>query len=72
MTDEKYIIVQQQIVAFAGIVKDLPLDEFLERIELCEAVAPMIDPTLYMQGADNLHKIRRIAEALKVFQETVR
>ena len=49
----------------------MPIDEFLRKINICESVSPLIDPTLYMKGADKLTFIKRIAESARHFQRDV-
>ena len=71
MDDAEYIQTQQQLLCLAGIVKDLPIDEFLRKINICESVSPLIDPTLYMKGADKLTFIKRIAESARDFQRNI-
>ena len=71
MNDEEYIAIQRQLLCFAGIIKDMPITEFLERINHCETVAPIIDPTLYIAGIDKLSSIKKIAEGARSFQKAV-
>lgn len=71
MTEEEYIQTQQQLLCLAGIVKDMPLAEFLHKINICESVSPLINPTLYIKGADKLTLIKRIAEGAQAFQNNV-
>lgn len=71
MNDEIYIQTQQQIIALASIIKDLPLEEFIQKIDLCETIAPMINPTLYLQGHIKLSIIKRIAKATKKLQDEI-
>jgi len=71
MEEAEYIQTQQQLLCLVGIIKDLPLKEFLHKIDICETVSPLINPILYMKGADNLTFIKRIAEKAQDFQNTV-
>lgn len=71
MDEAEYIQTQQQLLALAGIVEELPLEEFLQKISICETVSPFLDPTLYMKGADKLTFIKQLARSAKSFQTTV-
>lgn len=71
MKEEKYIQTQQQLICLAGIIKDMPLSEFLHKINICETISPLIDPTLYRQGADKLTFIKQIAESAQNFQSDI-
>lgn len=72
MKDEEYILTQQQLLCLVGIVKDMPLYEFLKKINICETIAPLLNPTLYMQGGDKLASIKRIAVSARDFQINIR
>ena len=71
ITEQDYIQLQQQILCCAKIVADMPLDAFLEKINVCESLAPVIDPTLYRQGQDKLQLIKKLALGLRSFQAVV-
>lgn len=71
MDEAEYIQIQQQLLCLAGILKDVKINEFLHKINICETVAPLIEPTLYIEGADKLTFIKRIAESAQVFQSDV-
>lgn len=71
MDNAEYTQTQQQLLALAEIVRDLPLEEFLDKIGMCEAVAPLINPTLYIEAADKLQFIKDIARAAKTMQSEV-
>ena len=53
------------------ITGDLDLEGFMERIEQSEALAPIIDPTLYLQGAERLTMIKDIARAGLEFKRAI-
>jgi hypothetical protein len=72
MTDAEYLQTQRQLVLLAQIVDSLDLDGFLRRIEVAESVGPILNPTLYTEGAENLLKVKGLARACKVFQDEVR
>lgn len=71
MTNDQYLAVQTQLQVLAGLVADMPLEDFLERIHLAEAVGPMLDPTLYRAAHRNLEAINGLAVALMGFKKTV-
>lgn len=72
MKKEEYIQTQQQLLCLISIIKDMPLKEFLHKIDICESVSPLIDPTLYMKGADKLTFIKCIAEGARHFQDVIK
>lgn len=72
MTDEEYSQTQTQLLLLAQFANDIDLAGFIERINQTEAVAPMLHPTLYIKGATQLHQIKRLALALRPFQEEIK
>jgi hypothetical protein len=72
MDDRQYQETQDWLVAVAGIVRALDLDAFLQRIELAEAAGPILNPTLCVMASGKLAKVKRLAEAAKVFQDEVK
>jgi pyridoxal biosynthesis lyase PdxS len=64
MSNESYIALQQKLMFIAGALAVADLDKFLERIDRCETVAPITDPTLYREGMEKLALIKRVAKAL--------
>lgn len=72
MTDEEYLTVQHQLQAIGGLILGMDLDGFLERIERAETLTPVLDPTLWMRGADKLREVREIAEAVRSVQTVAR
>jgi len=71
LNDAEYLETQEQLQMVALIVLNMDLDGFFQRIGTTEAVAPILDPTAYMRGAESLTKVRRHAEALRDFQRVV-
>ena len=71
MTDDKYIATQTALIAITKMTKGLDLDGFIHRIEICEAAAPMLDPTAYIKAKKGLGTIKNFAVSLKAFQEAV-
>lgn len=71
MTDEEYATLQCQLTALIGVVNQMDLTRFLERINSAETVGPLFNPSLWMKGADKLAKIKALAEALSVFKREI-
>ena len=71
MTDAEYAVVQEQLLAVSGVLWGLDLQGFLARIEHCETLAPVLDPTLYICGARKLERIKRLAVAAREMQRVV-
>lgn len=61
MTNDEYLQTQSQIALLAGLAKDLPLEEFLDRIEHTESTAPIFDPTLWIKGEKRLEAVKALA-----------
>lgn len=73
MTDEEYVTTQEQLLFLGGLVKDIDVVGFLNRISHAEAWGPIADPTLYRAAMKNLDEIKQIAEgALKLKQAVSR
>ncbi len=68
MTDAEYAITQQQLQLAVAIMRELDLRAFLVRIERCEAVAPLLAPSLYIEGAGKLEQLKRVAVAALALQ----
>lgn len=71
MDEAVYTQTQQQIVLLAGLVRDLPLQEFLQAIHRSESVAPILHPSLYMRGARKLEIVKQMAQGLRQFQKSL-
>ena len=69
LSDTDYLSIQHEIVVLAGLVRELPLTAFLVRINTCETIAPLVDPTLYMKAGNKLAQIKELAAALQPFQK---
>lgn len=63
MTDDEYTGTQTHLVLAANLLAGLDLAAFVERIDHTGAVAPILDPTLYMRGAGTLQAVRGLAVA---------
>ncbi len=71
MTDEEYAQTQEQLILLAQFAKDLNLSGFLQRISQAESVAPIMDPTLWIRGHRQLEQVKRLAQALRPFQQEI-
>lgn len=71
MSDVEYKATQDKILLLAQLASSelLDLDEFLSRISHAHAVAPFVDPTLYMKAMDRLQIIEDLARALAPFRK---
>ena len=69
MENEQYELVQSQILTIAGIVKLLPLKDFIEAADKADAVGAFLDPTLYRAASKKLAVIIQLARGLKGFQD---
>lgn len=67
MSNEDYLATQNQISLYAGLLRELPLAGFLERLGHAESVGPLLDPTLYRDAlaSGKLDLLRGTAEALR-------
>ena len=71
MSEPEYLMLQQQIVMLAGMVRDMDLTGFLRAIDTAEAVGPLFDPTLYIAAHEKLRVVRTLAEGLMLFQKSI-
>lgn len=72
--DAEYTLTQDRLLGIAQWIAetDLDLDTFLDRIALAEGVAPILDPTAFLRGADRLDAVRNIARAARDFRDAAR
>lgn len=71
MSDEDYLMTQQQLLAFAGAVRHMDLKGFIQRIGEAETVGSMLDPTSYMKAQGNLQILKDLANGLWKFQNSL-
>jgi hypothetical protein len=71
ISSEDYTQTQSQIILLGKLVRDLPLVAFLNKIQRCESVAPLFNPSLYMRGTKKLDLIKQMAEGLLEFQRSI-
>lgn len=69
--NEEYSTIQSQLTLIAGIIAELKIKGFLERVLHADSVGPIVDPTLYRDTMGGLSKIQRLAGAALKFQEKV-
>jgi len=67
VTKEEYQETQMKLVMIRQLADGIPLDEFLQAIERADAIAPVVDPTLWNKSFRELDKIRELAKALRAF-----
>jgi hypothetical protein len=72
MNEEDYILIQTQLVVLAQIVNSMDLKGFIEAINRAETMGPILDPSLYLKGADKLEAIKNLAVGALSFQSKVR
>lgn len=63
MSEEEYTLIQQQLLMMIPFMLRMNLPGFLRRIQKSEAIAPMLDPTLFMKGSRQLERVKEIARA---------
>ena len=68
MTPQDYLATQVALVAAAKTVGKLDLPAFLADLAHAETLTPMLDPTLYRQGAVRLDRVKRLARAAMVLR----
>lgn len=73
MKKDEYQITQTLLLSHAKLIASshLDLDEFIEAINRAESVGPVLDPTLYIKGKDNLEQIKIIAKAARRFKKEI-
>jgi hypothetical protein len=68
MTEAEYKKTQGKVVQIARAVEDLDLSGMLLAIGRAEAVAPILDPTLYRKACDNMRAIKKLVQSLQPVQ----
>jgi hypothetical protein len=51
------------LAQYGKMITMLPLEDWLAAIDKADALAPFVDPTLWMRGHDKMAEIRKIIEA---------
>jgi len=71
MSNEDYIALQQQILMFGGLVREMDLRGILTRIDHADSIGPIVDPILYRAAGAQMQQFRNLVEALLTFQREV-
>jgi len=69
MSDEEYLQTQHQLFLLAGLVRQLDVHGFLERIAKAEGLAPILDPTLSRTAQPKLDIVKAVAFGAGQFQK---
>jgi hypothetical protein len=68
MTNDEYLQTQGQVLLIGALVRDLPLEQFLERARRAQNVGGLLAPSHYIAGVEKLDLIVKLAEKLRAFQ----
>lgn len=68
MTNDEYMAAQNALLMSANLLQGHDLAAFLRRVDQAEAVAPIVDPTLYRRAGQRLAGTRELARAGLAFQ----
>jgi len=71
MTPDEYERTQSQIMLLGGLVRELPLDDFVRAAEHADAIAPLTHPSHWIAGKDKLDAVLEMARALRHFQSAL-
>jgi hypothetical protein len=71
MTDAEYEVCQNQILLFAGLVRELPLADFLARANHTDSVGALLAPSHWIAGHEKLALVVKLAERLRAFQAAI-
>jgi hypothetical protein len=69
--NEEYSVIQAQLTLMAGLIAEMKLTGFLQRITRAHSTGPIFNPTLYRNAMDGLDKVERLARAAAAFQAVV-
>jgi hypothetical protein len=64
MANMIYTETQRMLLAITGELVHMPLDSFLARIDRSEAIAPLLNPEIYLKGRKQMQAVRDIGRAL--------
>jgi hypothetical protein len=65
MTDEEYLQTQNKVMLLVGMILELPLKEFIERLEYVQVFGSLLDPTLYREAGEKLRIVQSHARTLR-------
>lgn len=68
MKASTYMQTQTDLIAVGRTIDRLDLDGFLASISKAEALAPVLDPTMYRKAQANLQGLKKLAESLRPAQ----
>lgn len=63
-----YLDTQRKLLELSREIRELPLEDMLEAIETCEAMAPVLDPTAFRHGNKNLAIVKRLVNGALAFK----
>jgi hypothetical protein len=69
MTEEQYLETQKTVTKICDLIRILNLTEFVKAINHSEAIAPIMDPTLFRAAQANLANVKSMAIALMEVQK---
>jgi hypothetical protein len=64
MTNDQYKFTQELILQYAKVIRVMPLEQFIDAINLADTAGVILDPTAWMKGEKAMHQIKHLAEAL--------
>jgi len=71
MDRETYQKTYKKILEAAKEIRFLKLDEFVDAINMAQAVGPMADPTMYRASMKNMEMLKKMAQGLIDFQNSL-
>ena len=69
MTNDEYLEAQNQITIFAAMLIEVDVEGLLDRASRADAIAPLLDPTLWMKGHERLDAIKELALGAMAFKQ---
>jgi hypothetical protein len=71
MDTAEFHMVTQQLLMIGNLVKEINLADYVNAINRADAVAPIVDPTLWMKGHRKTDILKKMAEGLLEFQRSL-
>jgi hypothetical protein len=68
MSNDEYLQTQSQVMLLGALVRELPLEQFLERARRASNVGALFAPSHYIAGEEKLELVIKLAEKLRAFQ----
>lgn len=72
MESAEYFQIQITLQQIAAVVAPLDLQGFLVAAGRAETLGPILDPTLYKAGCENLDKVKELAQAVQCVQRVAK